>query len=64
MEMTLHGVDGAALRPVVKVELMIGPGTAGNQVILHEDKKYYATAEETYGGGCGSHGARGGSAGP
>ncbi|RXK41631.1 U5 small nuclear ribonucleoprotein component [Tremella mesenterica] len=33
MEMTLHGVDG----------------TAGNQVILHEDKKYYATAEETYG---------------
>ncbi|WVQ96846.1 hypothetical protein IAU59_003953 [Kwoniella sp. CBS 9459] len=33
MELTLHGVDG----------------TAGNQVILHEDKKYYATAEETYG---------------
>jgi U5 small nuclear ribonucleoprotein component len=24
-------------------------GTAGNQVILHEDKKYYSTAEETYG---------------
>ncbi|BEI86863.1 hypothetical protein CcaverHIS002_0702090 [Cutaneotrichosporon cavernicola] len=33
MQMTLHGVDG----------------TAGNQVVLHEDKKYYATAEETYG---------------
>ncbi|CAD6591542.1 MAG: hypothetical protein TREMPRED_000116 [Tremellales sp. Tagirdzhanova-0007] len=33
MQMTLHGVDG----------------TAGNQVILHEDKKYYSTAEETYG---------------
>lgn len=33
MEMTLHGVDG----------------TAGNQVVLHEDKKYYSTAEETYG---------------
>lgn len=24
-------------------------GTAGNQVVLHEDKKYYATAAETYG---------------
>ncbi|KAK4684805.1 hypothetical protein P7C73_g5360, partial [Tremellales sp. Uapishka_1] len=33
MQMTLHGVDG----------------TAGNQVVLHEDKKYYATAAETYG---------------
>jgi U5 small nuclear ribonucleoprotein component len=33
MQMTLHGVDG----------------TAGNQVVLHEDKRYYATAEEVYG---------------
>ena len=33
MQMTLHGVDG----------------TAGNQVVLHEDKTYYATAAETYG---------------
>jgi U5 small nuclear ribonucleoprotein component len=24
-------------------------GTAGNQVVLHEDKTYYATAAETYG---------------
>lgn len=24
-------------------------GTAGNQVILHEDKRYYATAQEVYG---------------
>ena len=24
-------------------------GTAGNQVVLHEDKRYYATAAETYG---------------
>ncbi|WOO77859.1 U5 small nuclear ribonucleoprotein component [Vanrija pseudolonga] len=33
LAMTLHSVDG----------------TAGNQVVLHEDKKYYATAAETYG---------------
>lgn len=33
MQMTLHGVDG----------------TAGNQVVLHEDKRYYATAQEVYG---------------
>ncbi|WVQ80717.1 hypothetical protein IAT38_002822 [Cryptococcus sp. DSM 104549] len=33
MDLQLYGVDG----------------TAGNQVVLHEDKKYYATAEETYG---------------
>lgn len=24
-------------------------GTAGNQVVLHEDKRYYATAQEVYG---------------
>ena len=24
-------------------------GTAGNQVVLHEDKRYYATAAEVYG---------------
>ena len=28
---------------------MLHLGTAGNQVVLHEDKRYYATAEETYG---------------
>ncbi|KIR29756.1 U5 small nuclear ribonucleoprotein component [Cryptococcus deuterogattii 99/473] len=33
MAMQLHGVDGST----------------GQQVVLHEDKKYYATAEETYG---------------
>ncbi|RSH89322.1 hypothetical protein EHS25_002434 [Saitozyma podzolica] len=33
MEMTLHGVDG----------------TAGNQVVLHEDKRYYSSAQEVYG---------------
>ncbi|KAK1925362.1 P-loop containing nucleoside triphosphate hydrolase protein [Papiliotrema laurentii] len=33
LEMTLHGVDG----------------TAGNQVVLHEDKRYYASAAEVYG---------------
>ncbi|UOH80949.1 hypothetical protein LQV05_003610 [Cryptococcus neoformans] len=33
MAMQLHGVDGSA----------------GQQIVLHEDKKYYATAEETYG---------------
>lgn len=25
------------------------PGTAGNQVVLHEDKRYYASAAEVYG---------------
>lgn len=29
--------------------VLMGAGTAGNQVVLHEDKKYYATAAETYG---------------
>jgi U5 small nuclear ribonucleoprotein component len=33
--------------PPVLVQLTAG--TAGNQVVLHEDKKYYATAAETYG---------------
>lgn len=45
MEMTLHGVDGES-RPRNNSDQL---GTAGNQVVLHEDKRYYATAKEVYG---------------
>jgi U5 small nuclear ribonucleoprotein component len=47
MEMTLHGVDGEL--PSIGEWTNLKIGTAGNQVILHEDKTYYPTAAETYG---------------
>lgn len=50
MEMTLHGVDGRSrtrIRGCGSYLTLLG--TAGNQVVLHEDKRYYATAEEVYG---------------
>ena len=49
MEMTLHGVDGQLAEVPGEVQLKSYTGTAGNQVVLHEDKTYYPSAAEVYG---------------